>query len=60
MKNLSDNEDFVTGVAVGINIYQQKVLMAYERKEPLKINKEPYFIQSGNEMLQQMIDKICR
>lgn len=59
MKDLSENQDFVTGVAVGINIHQQKVLMAYERKEVLEINGEPYFIQSGGEILQQMIDKIC-
>ena len=59
LNDLSENEDFVTGIAVGINIYQQKVVMAYERKEFLEINGEPYFIQSGSEVLEQMIDKIC-
>ncbi len=60
MENLSEHEDFVTGIAVGMNIYQQKVLTVYERKEFLKINGELYFIQSGSEILEQMLDKICR
>ncbi len=60
LKNLPENEDFVTGIAVGMNIYQQKVLTVYERKEFLKINGEPYFIQSGSEILEQMLDKICK
>lgn len=59
LNDLSENEDFVIGIAVGINIYQQKVVMAYKRKESLKINGEKYFIQSGSEVLEQMIDKIC-
>lgn len=60
MEKLSENEDFVTGVAVGINIHQQKVLTAYERKEPLEIGGEAYFIQSSSEIVEQMIDEICR
>lgn len=60
MNDLSENEDFVTGVAVGINIHQQKVLTAHDRKEFLEINGEPYFIQSGDELLQEMMDDICR
>lgn len=60
MDSLSENEDFVTGIAVGIYIHQQKVLTAYEKGEPLKINGEPYFIQSGNELLQEMLNDICR
>lgn len=59
MKNLPESEDFVTGISVGIAIHQQKVLTAYERKESLKINGEKYFIQSGDELLQKMIDEIC-
>lgn len=60
MDSLSENEDFVTGVAVGIKIHQQRILTAHERKESLKINGEKYFIQNGNELLQKMIDEICR
>jgi len=60
LDSLSENEDFVTGVAVGFAVHQQKVLTAHERKEPLEINGEKYFIQNGNELLQKMIDEICR
>lgn len=60
MEGLSENEVFIAGISVGINIYQQKVLTAHERKEPLEINGEKYFIQNGNELLQKMIDEICR
>lgn len=59
MKDLPESEDFVNGISVGIAIHQQKVLTAYERKESLKINGEKYFIQSGDELLQKMIDEIC-
>lgn len=60
MKDLSENGDFVTGIAVGIYIHQQRVLTAYEKGEPLEINGEKYFIQSGSEILEQMVDEICR
>lgn len=60
MKDLPQNEDFVTGIAVGLAVHQQKVLTAHERKESLEINGEKYFIQNGNELLQKMIDEICR
>lgn len=55
-----ESEAFCTGVAVGINIHQQKVVMASERKEPLKIGDELYYVQNGRERLQEMIEKICK
>lgn len=54
-----ESEAFCTGVAVGINLHQQKVVMASERKEPLKIGDELYYVQNGRERLQEMIEKIC-
>ena len=51
-----ESEAFCTGVAVGINLHQQKVVMASERKEPLKIGDELYYVQNGREM----IEKICK
>lgn len=59
MKDLLESEAFCTGVAVGINLHQQKVVTASERKEPLKIGDELYYVQNGRERLQEMIDKIC-
>ncbi len=55
-----ENEAFYSGVALGINIYQQKVVTAHERKEPLKIGENLYYIQNGRERLQEVIEKICR
>lgn len=60
LDDLPESGGFATGIAVGISIHQQKILTAYEEGEPLKINGELYFIQSGSEILEQMLDKICR
>lgn len=54
-----ENEAFCNGVAVGINLHQQKVITASERKEPLKIGEELYYVQNGRERLQETIEKIC-
>lgn len=59
MKELEDNEAFFTGIVTGINLYQNKVVTAHDRKEPLKIGDNLYYIQSGQERLQEMIDRIC-
>lgn len=53
------NEAFCNGVAVGISIHQQKVIMASKRKEPLQIDGELYYILDGRERLQEVIEKIC-
>lgn len=55
-----ESEAFCCGVSVGINLHQQKVIMASERKEPLKIGDELYYVQNGRERLQEMIEKICK
>lgn len=60
MKELLESEAFCSGVAVGVSLYQQKVIMAYQQKEPLRIDGEFYYIQDGRERLQETIDKICR
>ncbi len=55
-----ENEAFCMGVAVGINLHQQKVIEAHKRKVPLKVGDTLYYLQSGRERLQEMIDKVCR
>lgn len=55
-----DNDAFSIGVATGISLYQNKVVTAHERKEPLRIGDNLYYIQSGRERLEEMIDKICK
>lgn len=60
MSDLLENEAFCTGVAVGVAIHQQKVITAHERKEPLKIGDNLYYLQSGRERLAEMLNQICR
>lgn len=60
MDGIFESQAFCNGVAVGINIYQQKVIMAYENNEAIKIDGELYYIQSAKERLQDMVDKICK
>lgn len=55
-----ESKAFCSGVVVGINLYQQKVVTASERKEHLKIGEELYYVQSGRERLQEVIEKICK
>lgn len=51
---------FCNGVAVGISLYQKMVVPAHERKKPLKIGEDFYYISSGRERLQEVLEKICR
>lgn len=60
MKELLKNETFCNGVAIGINLYQQKVVIASEVKEPLRIGEKLYYVQDGRERLQEAIEKICK
>lgn len=60
MTELMKNEAFCTGVAVGVVLHQQKVVIAHERKEPLIIGDNLYYLQDGRERLQEFLEKICR
>lgn len=60
MESLSESETFCKGIAVGISIYQQKVITAHDRKEPLEINGKSYYIKDSGEQLQELVDMICR
>lgn len=57
---LLESETFGIGVATGISLYQNKVVMAHERKEALRIGENLYYVQDGRERLQEEIEKICR
>lgn len=60
MEGLQENETFCVGVAVGLNLYQRKILEVHRKREPLMINGDVYYLQGGRErLLQEMIDKIC-
>ena len=60
MQNSMESEVFCTGVSVGINLHQQKVIMAARDKVPIKIGDELYYVQNGRDRLQEMIEKICK
>ena len=60
MDGFSKNEAFATGIAVGVNHYEQKIITAHERKEFLKIGENLYYIQDGREQLQEVLEKICK
>lgn len=60
MENLLENEIFCKGVIAGINIYQQRILTAYKRKEPIKIADNLFYLQSGQDLLEQMMEELCR
>lgn len=60
MKQTNETEAFFNGMAVGISLHQQKVIDASEKKEPLKIDGELYYVQNGRERLHEMIEKICQ
>lgn len=57
---LLENEAFANGIVVGIQLHQQKVIAAHRRKEPLKVGDDLFYLQSGRERLQEMLDKICK
>lgn len=60
LEKISENESFYSGIAVGLALYQQKIVMAHERREPLYINGDCYYVQSGQEKLKEVIELICR
>ena len=60
MNELMDNDAFYYGLICGIKIFQQKIITAHKRREHLMIDGNIYYIQTGRERLQEMLDKICR
>lgn len=55
-----ENEAFVNGVIVGVALHQKRVVTAHDRKEPLIIGDNLYYLQSGRERLQEVLEKICK
>lgn len=60
MNQTNETEAFFNGMAVGISLHQKKVVTASEKREPLKIDGELYYVQNGRERLNEMIEKICQ
>ena len=57
---IMENEAFTSGIVVGIQLHQQRVIAAHKRKEPIKIADEIFYLQSGRERLQEFLEKICK
>ena len=53
-----ENEAFFTGIVAGINLYQNKLITAHDRKEPIKLGDDLFYLQSGKERLTEMMNKI--
>lgn len=60
MNELLENDAFFMGVKFGIDLYQQRILETHRKRQPLMINGDLYYLQSGRERLEEMIDKICK
>ena len=56
---LTENDAFVTGITVGINLYQAKIITAHKRNKPLKVGDNLFYLQSGRERLQEFLERIC-
>lgn len=55
-----ENDAFASGVAVGIGLYQQKVVSAHEHKEPLIIGDSLFYLENGKERLGRILNEMCR
>lgn len=60
MSKETESEAFVNGIMVGISLHQKRVITAHERKEPVAIGDDIYYLQSGRERLEEVLDSICR
>lgn len=60
MSKETEQEAFANGIVVGVNLHQQRVIAAHERGEPLVIGDELFYLQSGRERLEEVLNKICK
>lgn len=60
MNERMENEAFCCGVSVGVALHQQKVITAHERKEPLKIAENLFYLETGRERLERVLREICK
>ncbi|MCI8544457.1 MAG: hypothetical protein HFH95_14305 [Lachnospiraceae bacterium] len=60
LDELMENEMFCNGIIFGVNLYQNKIIAAHERGEPINIGDELFFLQSSREKLEDLLSEICR
>ena len=56
--DLMENEAFFTGIVTGINLFQNKLITAHDRNEPIKLGDDLFYLQSGKERLTEMMNEI--
>ena len=57
---MNELETFAAGIEVGLKLYEQKLIQCSRTGEPVYIDGELYYIQTGRERLAEMLDRICR
>ena len=60
MDELMESEAFCIGVSVGIQLHQQRVIAAHNRKEPIKIGDDIFYLETGRERLERVLGEICK
>lgn len=60
LDELMEQDAFINGIIVGINLHQSRVIAAHKRNEPLVIGDSLYYLQSGRERLEEYLNKVCR
>jgi len=55
-----ENELFCAGVNVGVRLYQSKLVDAHKRKEGLLVDGDLYYLESGKERLERILNEICK
>lgn len=59
MDDLMESEAFCSGLFVGVALYQQRIITAHKRKEPLIVGDELFYLQNGRERLEEFLNKLC-
>lgn len=60
MNDTSEQKAFRMGLLAGIYLNQQRVVLAHERREPLRIGEELFYLENGKERLERVLHEICR
>ena len=59
LDDLLKRDEFHIGLTMGINICQRMILNTCDRGEPLVVDDRQFYILSGDQLLNQMIDTDC-
>lgn len=51
---------FCNGVVVGICLYQRMIISAHERKKPLIVGENLYYLETGRERLERVLHEMCK